>query len=1380
MDTNRTGLIHIGQIPQHIGQAVLYRLKKLTELLKKLNLFRSIIHSMIAFSFLHWPGKPGLFLFWFLLSLITVQQVRAHGLKYHEFRPIDHRMGLNASAVNCVVQDDQGLIWLGTDRGLYSFDGYQARQYSAREQLGQDNDGVVYCALMVDSVLMWLGTDNGLQVFNTYTDNFEAAPGGLPENIRAISRINSHTFWIGSINGLYRFDAETRKTERINDEALPHQAIYTILRYDDNTFYFGTYNGLCKFDIQTGRLNRISLGNARITSNQLILSLLADYSRNCIWVGIEGGLFQYNPTSQQSTAEMVFNGNSVKSLLLDNQQCLWAGTDNGLFIYEPSTGKHRLIRHDAVNDRSLLNNVVWSVFTDRENNIWVGTDAGASLFIYNRNFKVQSISELTQSNEGNQIISLLADSKGNLWLGGTNGIIKTDRLHGETIWYQQNSSRYNLPHNKVRYVFEDADGEVWIATDGSICRYDDRKMQFVRYQIEDATHIRNANWSYAICQDEIHKLWIATCLGGLFVIDKQKLLASEGKTYVAERNYFSNGGAQGLSGNMLQFLALDGDRNIWTGTYRDGVSKIDRLNQKVIQFTAGSAEYPLPSDDVTAMVVDSDNMLWIALRDRIVRMDPGKLSMKTVTDTRLNDKYINALADDGKRIWVSLTSGLFFIDKATLKLKQIGSGGNYYSSLYYDFRTHRMLAGGINEFVEFDPESMIADDQRNSLFITSLWINNKLVQDYPLQSHPVKLGQSIRFTRSVELPYNFNNLSVTISELSYNQQQNVQYANKLEGLDADWQYSEIGNNRLTYNNLPPGEYTLMVSRIGSDGKPLPNPVTLLVKINQPWYLTRLAKSIYFLMFGLLIFAFVNYYMVLNRLRFERIDKVKTMELTAHKIDFLTNISHELKTPLSLIIGPLAKIIEQVKPAALKDHLAEVRQNALKMGSLIHQMMEASRKEFDGNELIISKTDMVAFVQSTVSVFEKQLGERAIQVNMEHEFSSFFIEADVFKLEVILNNILSNASKFAPEGSTITIRIEASADQVKLAVTDQGPGIDVQDLPHVFERFFQSRHALPQNREGSGVGLSIVKEYVQMHRGTVRVLSNGIQGTCVEVVLPVKQISGESETPLKPKYSSSVYEADCKPLLLIVEDNLEILSFISKSLSNDFRCIIAQNGKLGFEEALARQPDAIVTDIMMPVMDGLEMCRKLKANVATALIPVIMLTAKDDKTTELLGYRTGADAFIAKPFEIGYLSDRLHHLLRGRNLLVQKARQEAIIQPRENEVLSTDEKFLATITKIIEDEITNPDLNVNLLCEKSGYSLKQVYRRIKSLTGQTAVDYIRSVRLKKAAMLLLRKTFTVAEVMYMVGFNNHSYFSKRFQEMYGKSPRHYAGETKSFT
>lgn len=1308
-----------------------------------------------------------------LLFALFTQQIGAHGLKYHEFRSIDHRLGMNASAVNCVIQDELGLIWLGTDRGLYSFDGYMARHYSARSQFLSENDGVVYCALLIDSVRLWLGADDGLLVFNTYTDSYEKAPAGLPENIRSIVRIDSRRFWIGSINGLYRYDVVARKAERISDALLPHPAIYSILRYDDNTYYFGTYNGLCRFDMQTGQFQKIPLGNGVSHPNQLILSLLADYGRHCIWIGYEGGLYRFNPIHPDIDSQSLFKGHTVKSLLLDNKQCLWAGTDNGLFIFEPSTGKHRLIRHDAVNDRSLLNNMVWTVFADKEQNIWIGTDAGVSLFSYNEKFTVQSISELTQSNEGNQIISLLSDSKGNLWLGGNNGLIRMDKQSGRTLWYQQNNGKYSIPHNKVRQIFEDADGDIWIATDGSICCYNERTMQFDRYQVEDATRKRNANWSYAICQDETRKLWIATCLGGLFVVDKKNLLDSKGIPYIAERNYYAHSGALGLSGNMLQFLAMDNDRNIWAGTFKDGVSKIDRMDRQVEQFTTRSATSTLPSDDVTALIVDRDGVLWIALRNQIVRMEVRTHASRRISDARLTDAYINSLADDGRRIWMSLSTGLCYIDKQTLKIKQINTGGNYYSSLYYDSRNHRMIVGGINEYVTFDPELILTDETRNNLYITSLWVNNMLLQDRSTQNLPARPVQSIRFTSSIELPHDFNNISVSFSELSYNQQ-HILYAGKLQGLDTEWNFTERGNNRLTYNNLPPGDYTMMISRIGMDGNPMPEPLKLAITVKHPWYSTWLARAFYLILAILLIYAFVNYYIVLNRLRYERIEKVKTMELTAHKIDFLTNISHELKTPLSLIIGPLERIMGQVRQVSLQRQLTDVRQNALKMGTLIHQMMEASRQEFDGSGLIVTKTDIVAFVNSIVSVFEKQLEEREVTIRVESDLQVFCIEADVFKLEVILNNILSNAVKFAPNHSTITVKILPAGEYVSISVIDQGQGVDAQDLPHVFERFYQSRHTLPQNKEGSGVGLSIVKEYVQLHRGTVKLHSENGQGTCVEVVLPVMQIVSESQAPVNILHQIGFREQENKPLLLVVEDNLEILNFITKSLSNEFRCVSAQNGKAGLDVAFVMKPDIIVADIMMPVMDGIEMCRKLKENIVTSLIPVVMLTAKDDKNTELLGYQTGADAFIAKPFEISYLSDRLHHLLKGRSLIVQKVRQEAIIQPRENdEIVSTDEKFLNTITQIIENEMTNPALTVNLLSELSGYSLKQVYRRIKSLTGHTAVDYIRTVRLKKAAMLLSRKTFTVAEVMYMVGFSNHSYFSKRFQEFYGKTPKSYA-------
>jgi signal transduction histidine kinase/DNA-binding response OmpR family regulator len=843
---------------------------------------------------------------------------------------------------------------------------------------------------------------------------------------------------------------------------------------------------------------------------------------------------------------------------------------------------------------------------------------------------------------------------------------------------------------------------------------------------------------------------------------------------VADRNYFSHSGANSLSGNMLQGIQPDVDGNFWVSTYRAGLNKVDVANQKIVQFTEHSSQHKLFSDEVSAISVDNSKpYVWVAMRNRVVRMNIRDYHQDEMTDSRLTDSYINGMADDGQGIWLSTTAGLFVVDKSTLELKQVNVGIAYFSAIGYSSVLQSIIVGGVNELVTFNPRTVLDDDRQNALCITAMWVNDKLVQPNLPQS--MALDRSLRFTHTIELPANENNLLLAFSGFRYSDGAGVQYVYQLEGEDAYWRYTDGSTNRISYNNLRPGKYVLQIARVGSDGKPMSHPLRLAVTILHPWYSTLLAKIIYLLLLGALVLAIFNYWVMLHRLRYERMEKVKTMELTNHKIEFLTNISHELKTPLSLIVGPLSRLIEQVKTPVLKETLEGVRQNALKMSTLLHQLMEASRQDTTGFELVTASTDIVLLLRSIVAFFEKPLAARDVRIELSANVDSVSIVGDVLKLESVFNNILSNAAKFAPDHSLITVKVDASENQIEVVVMDEGPGIPPADLPLVFDRFFQSQHSLTQNNEGSGVGLSIVKEYVQLHGGTVNALSDGQHGTTIKVMLPRSFEMTESADAFTVQARQRVDDISVKPVVLIVEDNEEILSFLANALSREFKCHTALNGKLGFEAALEMNPDIIVTDIMMSVMDGLAMCRKLKDNVTTANIPVVMLTAKDDKNTELSGYRTGADAFIAKPFEVSYLSDRLHLLLQGRQHLVQKARQQAIIQPKEIEAVSADEKFLQTITKIIEEEITQEDLNVNWLSEKSGYSAKQVYRRIKALTGQTAVDYIRTVKLKKAALLLSKKTFTVAEVMYMVGFNNHSYFAKRFHEMYGKSPKQFMEE-----
>lgn len=1306
-----------------------------------------------------------------LLIATCIKTVAGNDMNYHEFKTIDHQQGIDASAIYTTIQDQNGMIWMGTDRGLYSFDGYQARRYSATDESGQKYNGVIYCLQLVDSSHLWLGSDYGLLVFNTYTDTFEPIPARLPKNIRAIAAIDSNRYWLGSMNGLYCYNKKTQEINRITDNNIPHQAIYAILPYNQTQYLFGTYDGLCLYDSRNNTFRKIDLGITETMHHELILSLWADKQQQRVWIGIEGGLYVCNMSDLSVHEVKLFRGNSLKALTQDKNGIILAGTDNGLYIYDPQTEEHQHIRHDALNKLSLMNNVVWSVFFDREQNLWLGTDDGISLYQNNKDYQTLTINALTGSHDGNQIISLLADSKGTLWLGGTNGLIKRER-NGKTLWYQQNNPQHPLPHNKVRNIFEDADGDIWLATDGSVCHYNVSSGQFDQYLIEDQSHTRNANWAYSICQDEEEKLWITSCLGGIFVADKQQLLQAKNKVYIAEKNYYQNSGRNGLSGNMPQSIGRDKENNIWVSTYREGLNKIDRKNNKVIQYTSYSAQNKLPSDDITALLIDAENYLWLAFQDQLIQMDTKGNIVTHLSDKRLQDSYINALTDDGDRIWISLSPGLFFYDKKSQQLKQVNVGEAYYNAIYFDANTKHFYAGGVNRFVSFNLKDVLQEDLQNDIYLSALWINNQLINSTSASNKTPILKKSIRYTKRITLPYEANNIALSFSEFKYKPQEGTRYAYQLQGYDEAWNYNKMGSNLITYNNLEPGEYTLLISRVGRDGNPLPQPLSFQIDIQHPWYATPLAKIIYYLLLSLLIFSVINYILIVNRLRFERLEKIKTTELTAHKIEFLTNISHELKTPLSLIIAPLTGIIEQVKTRQLKEKLDYVRKNALKMSALIHQMIEASRQEFDNFGLITSKINFPDFVKSLLSVYEKTASEGHIRISMEMPENSLYLEADIMKLEIILNNLLSNAFKYAPQDSTVHLRVKQIEDKLFMAIADEGPGIHAQDLPHVFERFYQAKNSTKQNQKGTGLGLAIVKDYVQMHRGSVQIFSNGIQGTRVEVLLPLNQTVGETDENILPAKEPEPEHSD-KPLLLIVEDNLEILSFIKSSLTGAFCCITAQDGKQGLEKASQKLPDIIVTDIMMPVMDGMEMCRKLKKNIATAAIPIIMLTAKDDRETELKGYYLGIDCFIAKPFDMGYLLSRINSLIRGRDLLVQKARQELMLAPKEEpNLVSGDDKFLKTITGIIEENIGNPNLNVQLLSKDSGFSQKQLYRKLKTLTGQTTVDYIRTVRLKKAALLLSRKTFSVSEIMYMVGFSNHSYFSKRFQEHFGKSPKDY--------
>jgi signal transduction histidine kinase/ligand-binding sensor domain-containing protein/CheY-like chemotaxis protein/AraC-like DNA-binding protein len=1250
------------------------------------------------------------------------------------------------------------MVWIGTNKGLFSYDGYMPQPHFT---FGERNNSRIYCAVTADGERLYLGSDNGLLIYNCRTDRYEEPEIPFPTDIRALVR-QGDKLWIGTLNGLYVYRERTlRKIDRKACPGLPHETVYAIVHTSDDLIYVGTYNGLCRYSTASDTFTTIPLPPQAQRSNRFVNSLLEDRARNCIWIGTEGNLFKYTPATGDMERIETFCENSVKALALDQHLNLLAGTDNGLYVYRPD-GTLRHIVHDSRNILSLADNIIWSIFTDREKNIWLGTDHGISLSRFNSDFQYIPIAQVTGTGDGNHFHVLRKDSRGNYWFGGTNGLIRFNERSNrrqEAVWYKMGDRRHPLRHNRLRDIYEDKDRRLWIAGDGGVNRYDYATQQFVHYNIVDSAGMYNCNWAYNLFEDNDGRLWIGTCLGGVFVADKKKLMRSRTGQYVAEHNYTTQ---DGLSGMFVNQLVPGRDGHVWVLPYNGG--GINRINMSTREITRVDTGDIPGSESLNYLICDSAGVIWAGFRDGVMRFAPGAGQPEVIPTGRFGANEVLSMIEVQQDIWVSTTDGIRIINKETREIRRLNIMNKTFTCQYYNPDDRSVYLGTADGFVITSPGIARTDVPHRPVIITALYVNNQ-------PAGPDAGRESIRHTRRLTLSHRQNNLSFDVSDLPYSLEEKNRFVYRLNPVDRDWQLLKQNTNRITYNNLTYGDYTLRAGKLDADGKPSEEYCTLDIHITPPWYYTRWAKTVYLLMAVSLILWTINFFRVKNRLKFERLEKERILEQSQSKIDFFTNISHDLKTPLSMIIAPVSKLLLAKGNTAEKKILETVQRNAMKLNSLIHQVLDFNRVENHANALLIlSRVEFVSFAKSLFTVYgEGAAKEKPVLFSFESSLPELYMDIDVVKFDSILNNLLSNAFKHTPEGGGITLAIAPgeAADTLEIRVSDTGTGIPPQDIPYIFQRFFQSP-ASQGKREGTGIGLYLVKTYLELHGGSIQVRSEEGGGTSFILTLPLQ--AGEAGGNTAPDREADAGTDSAGPLILIVDDNREIAEFIQEILQPGYRCRIAENGKTGVEYGRELRPDLIIADVMMPVMNGLEMCRQIRKDMPTSTTPIILLTAKNDKATELESIHLNIDAFIAKPFEPDILRSRIDQLLKSKRQMEAKARIEAIAAPKAIEAVSYNEKFLSGITQIIEDHVADPDLNVNELCKLSGINSKQIYRKTKQLTGMSPVEYIKSIRMKKAAMLLNQKKFTVAEVMYMVGFSNHSYFSKCYQAAFGKTPR----------
>ena len=1356
-------------------------------------------------------------------------------------------------------------MWFGTETGLYRYDGYEYKVFRYDPDDSISISGNMIREILFEDVTgnLWIGTfSNGLNKFNPATESFTRyikEPGNplAYDFNRIFSAIQDkdENIWIAASRGfgLIKFNEATGEYTSYLPDTANHRSLSNEINsiYEDNKgiFWIGTNKGLFLFN-----KNQEVFGNIESKSplpdefkNATISSIVKDKDET-IWIGTSNGLFKYslkNNTLKQfkykEEDENSLNNNFIRALFenpLDSGRSLWIFTVMGLNKFDKDTEKVNSFNYHPNDSYNIIYGGTYDMFLGSNGTLWLGTDyLGAIKMNLEKNpFSEHKIGPFQDDQFQHQYAatSFLEDSRGNFWVGTAfGGLMKYDQEMDLIARYEYDPT--NQDRDSIFFVFslfEDSDSVIWAGTTTNLNVFDLRRNQFspcLNPPIDNIQFHRIND----IFQDSHGLLWVSSNIG-LFYQQKQELYDTTFQR------------VPGISTERLEIRSICEDRfgSLWLGSVGQGLFQLtpeNRESKTFINYRHDARDHnSLSSDIVFSVFIDKEGTLWCGTTTGL-----NRISLNDVKFTCFNLKnglianFIYHIEEDNNgNLWLSTERGIIRFRQisdstAVSKLYERSDGIPFednYPYKFYKSREGKIFVGGRrgsgNGFYSFFPDSLKDNDHIPPVVLTKFLINNI----------ETKLDSSISFTQHIDLRYDQNFFSIEFAALDYINPPENKYAYMLEGLDQDWIY--CNNWRLAnYTNVPPGDYIFRAKGSNNDGLWNEQGASLKITIFPPPWKTWWAYSLYLLFIILILIIVIRYYLrrqrLLHELALEQVQTEKLEEMDRLKSRFFANISHEFRTPLTLILGPLKKLRTQISGEAKKD-LDMMQRNAQRLQNLINQLLSLSKLESGKMKLQAQEVNIVSLVNRYVQSFESLAKQKKIDLRFTSDMDAFHLFVDKDKIGKILYNLLSNAFKFTGEGGRIAVTItplnppsrgdllladplsKRSAKSppfrgdgrgVQIKITDTGPGIPPEKLPHIFDRFYQADDSYTKNQEGTGIGLALTKELVELHHGEITVQSDVGKGTTFTVTLPLgkehlqpDEIGGKNgisntehrilnveviesedlrENTAEKKILNldpqrSTFDTEAKPLLLLVEDNSDLRSYICDYLDESYQVIEAVDGKEGLEQALEQIPDLVISDVMMPKMDGYEFCRKLKTDERTSHIPVILLTAKAAMEDKLEGLETGADDFLTKPFDPDELLVRISNLIKQRKKLKEIILKNIgyVNQLSISGITSMDQKFLKKAVDVVEKYISDAEFTVELFGTEMAMSRVQLHRKLTALVEQPASEFIRTIRLNRAAILLKEKSGNIAEIAYGVGFNNPSYFSECFRKQFGKLPSEY--------
>ena len=1353
-----------------------------------------------------------------LLSFAAIS-ASAESASWYKFTHINQLNGLPSNEVQKVYQDREGFIWMATRNGLSHYDGYSIKTYKSNlnnpKLLSSNN---ITCLVEDYNHRLWIGTNRGLNVLDKTTGVVsQINRKEFHENaISCVIITQKGKLLLGTDKGLYQYIAETDSCilyDRNNTGGVLQQTtVKSLLEDSRGDLWIGTWNeGLYRQDAKTGRYFAYPQMNPSKSAH-----VIFEDSQNRIWIGTWGhGLYllenAYN--SHHTTWKVFIHNRHNPQSICDNliydisedytNQTLWIGTRSGLSILSlnPSTSFKNY--YPGNTEHSLSGNEVNSIIRDTHGLMWIAMIGGGVSRVNTRKpvFNVDRLESARKGFASNSVLSIFVESEETAWLGiGTYGLFIENRRTGEIVHCSEMSDFKvfsNMQQTVMSIMKSHSTGKLWIATYGDgIFVYDKSAKEGER--VRNYTS-QNANWLstsvvYSLKEDNNGNVWIGTRNG-------LSMLTRSGKGLC-----FDSLQINGKRMSSLTIMAIEkGNRDeMWLASSSNGVIRIKGTgtvadNYTVEQYSVDNEK--LNSKSVFCIYNDTKNRIWAGTEGGGLNLyDAGKNAFLPVhKDWNLpGDIIFSILGDQGGNLWLGTNLGLLKI-KLQDSLSQVSSSiytvsdglqSNIFSRASFAAKDGQLFFGGHQGYNYFYPEQITENTTASPTVITDIKIFN---QSWDKLSEKDKNNISYlspNFTHKITLDYRHNNFNIEFSSLCYIDPAQNKYAYFLKGFDSEWIYSDASRRFAYYNNLSPGRYYFYLKAANSMGvwNETGEPLEIII-LPPPWK-TWWAYMIYIVL--LMIASFYFYRVTKNRLNLRNslylkdLEKTKLEELNHTKLQFFTNITHELLTPLTIISATIDEL--KIVTPQNNEFYQIMTSNINRLIRLLQQILEFRKAESGNLKLKVSKGDLAVFTHNAVASFRPLMKKIMLHFSVVCNPENIPAWFDPDKMDKILYNLLSNAAKYNNQGGTVWI--DLCLDETKyyaiLRVKDNGKGVSKELQNNMFKRFYEGDYR-KFNTIGTGIGLSLTKDLVELHNGSISVKSEPNLGTEFEVKIPIHResynedeiddtlvvpfapplISNEDNVKV-PKASNKLYT------LLLLEDNEELLNLMVRLLSSEYNLFTGNNGKEGVEMVENEEIDLIVSDIMMPEMDGIEFCKSMKNNFDTCHIPLILLTAKSSEEDRVEAYDSGADAFISKPFNLSVLHSRIDNLLKAKVRASRDFRKQLIFEVKESDYTSMDEEFLKKAISCVQTHLTDIEFNSDLFQKELGTSKATLYRKLKSLTGLNSTAFIRNIRLKTACQIIDEKknNIRVSELAYAVGFNDPKYFSACFKKEFGMQPSEY--------